>query len=376
MECYLDNSATTKPCEEAVAAAADAMTVHFGNPSSLHKNGLAAQQLLERSRKCIADSLRAQPCEIIFTPGGTAANNTAIFGAVSKHRGGKIVTSAMEHPSVEQCMLALEARGFTVVRLLPDKTGRITAEQIAEAVDEKTVLISLMAVNNEVGSVLPFSELGRIVRAKKSPALVHVDAVQGFLKLPIVPKKCGIDLLSVSAHKVHGAKGAGALYVRKGVHIKPYLLGGGQENGLCSGTQPMPAIASFAAAVRAYGDGAAHLMRVRALRDRLLDRLTKLSGVQINSPADALPYILNISLRGVPAQVGVNALSERGVYVSAGSACSRGHRSAVLTAMGLPPEQVDTALRISLSRETTETEIDACASAVEDVLKTIGKKGT
>lgn len=369
MECYLDNSATTKPCKEAVDAAVLSMTQDFGNPSSLHAAGLAAERLLEDARAAIAAPLHAQKSEIVFTPSGTAANNTAIFGAVARYRGGKIVTSAMEHPSVEQCMRALETRGFTVVRLKPDACGRITASQVAEAVDEQTVLVSLMAVNNEVGSVLPFAELGRIVREKHAPALVHVDAVQGFLKLPIYPKACGIDLLSVSAHKVHGLKGAGALYVRRGVRIKPYLLGGGQEYGLCSGTQPMPAIAAFAAAVRAWGapDMTARYARLRAA-------LSELDGVALNSPPDALPYILNISLRGVPSQVAVNALSLRGVAVSAGSACSRGHRSTALTAMGLPAERVDAALRLSLSRTTTDEELDRCVAAVREIQNTIGRK--
>lgn len=369
MECYLDNSATTKPCKEAVDAAVYAMTQAFGNPSSLHAAGLAAERLLEDARAAVAAPLHAQKSEIVFTPSGTAANNTAVFGAVSRYRGGKIVTTAMEHPSVEECMRTLEARGFTVVRLKPDGCGRITAGQIAQAVDEQTVLLSLMAVNNEVGSVLPIAELGRIVREKRAPALVHVDAVQGFLKLPIRPKACGIDLLSVSAHKVHGLKGAGALYVRRGVRIKPHLLGGGQEYGLCSGTQPMPAIAAFAAAVRAWGEP-----DLAALHSRLREQLLQIDGVALNSPPDALPYILNISLRGVPSQVAVNALSERGVAVSAGSACSRGHRSTALTAMGLPAERVDTALRLSLSRTTTAEEIDRCAAAVRDVQTTIGRK--
>lgn len=377
MECYLDNSATTKPCKAAVEAAVQAMTDVFGNPSSLHRHGFAALQMLEAARAAVAKPLSAEAGEIYFTPSGTAANNTAIFGAVQKNRrrGNKIVTTAFEHPSVEKCMERLESEGFTVVRLMPDKKGNITAEQFAEAIDENTILVSVMAVNNEVGSILPFAEIASVLRRKKSPALFHVDAVQGFLKLPIIPKKCGIDLLSISAHKVHGLKGAGALYVRKSVQIPPYLLGGGQENGLCSGTQAMPAIAAFAAAVSACGDIRKNAEHVQALNHRLREKLAAADGVTIHSPENALPYILNISLSGIPSQVSVNFLSGEGVYVSAGSACSKGHRSPVLTAMGLSPTEIDSAIRISLSRETAKEEIDSCVRAIEKAAAQLRKKG-
>ena len=377
MYCYLDNSATTKPCQAAVDAANRAMTEAFGNPSSLHAYGLAALQLLEDARRQVANALSADSTEIYFTPSGTAANNTAIFGAAAKagRRGGKIVTTAFEHPSVENAMRRLEEQGFTVVRLLPDTDGNITAEQFHNAIDEQTVLVSLMAVNYEVGSILPFDKIASILRRKKSKALLHVDAVQGFMKLPIAPKKCGIDLLSVSAHKIHGLKGAGALYVRQGLHIRPYLCGGGQENGLVSGTQAMPAIAAFGAATAAVGDIRKNAERVSALRMRLVSGLREIAGIRVNSPENALPYIVNISVEGIPSQVSVNFLSSQGVYVSAGSACAKGHRSPVLTAMGLSASEIDTAVRISLSRETTAEEIDACLHAITTEVQTLRKKG-
>lgn len=377
MECYLDNSATTKPCKAAVEAAVQAMTDVFGNPSSLHCHGFAALQLLEAARAAVAKPLAADSSEIYFTPSGTAANNTAVFGAVQKNRrrGNKIVTTAFEHPSVEKCMERLEAEGFAVVRLAPDQKGNITAEQFAEAIDEKTILVSVMAVNNEVGSILPFTEIASVIRRKKSPALLHVDGVQGFLKMPIIPKKCGIDLLSVSAHKVHGLKGAGALYMRKGVQIPPYILGGGQENGLCSGTQGMPAIAAFAAAVTSCGDVRKNLENMQLLNARLREKLMTVEGITVHSPENALPYILNISLQGIPSQVSVNFLSSEGVYVSAGSACSKGHRSPVLTAMGLSAGEIDSAIRISLSRETTEEEINSCVCALQNAAEQLRKKG-
>ncbi|MGN0520207.1 MAG: cysteine desulfurase family protein [Candidatus Fimenecus sp.] len=374
MHCYLDNSATTKPCQAAVDAANTAMTEAFGNPSSLHECGLTALQMLETARGEVAKALSADRAEIYFTPSGTAANNTAIFGAAGRH-GGTIVTTAFEHPSVENCMRRLEEQGFTVVRLLPDADGNLSAEQFENAVDEQTVLVSLMAVNNEVGSVLPFDKIAGILRRKKSKALLHVDAVQGFLKLPIAPKKCGIDLMSVSAHKIHGLKGAGALYVRQGLHLKPYLFGGGQENGLVSGTQAMPAIAAFGAATAAVGDIRKNGERVSALRDRLVSGLRQIDGIRINSPENALPYIVNISVEEIPSQVSVNFLSSQGVYVSAGSACAKGHRSPVLTAMGLSSAEIDTAVRISLSRETTAEEIDFCLQTLKTEVQTLRKKG-
>ena len=366
MESYLDNSATTKPCKAAVEAVAEAMTTTFGNPSSLHNHGFAALKLLEASRAAVAKSLSAEPREIYFTPSGTVANNTAIFGAVMQNRraGNRVVTTAIEHPSVSVCMDRLEEQGFEVVRIQPDKAGHITPEQFEAAITENTILVSLMAVNNEVGTILPFDKIKEIIRRKKAPALLHVDAVQGYLKLPIVPKRCGIDLLSVSAHKIHGPKGVGALYINKGVRIKPYVLGGGQEEGICSGTQGMPAIAGFAAAVGAFGSTQENLKKVTALRDELLTLVSEIPGVQIHSPADALPYIVNLSLAEIPSQVSVNFLSMHGVYVSAGSACSKGHRSPVLQAMALDPKQIDSAVRISLSHETTKEEINQIVKQV------------
>ena len=377
MECYLDNSATTIPCKAAVAAANTAMLEVFGNPSSLHRYGFEALQMLERARAELAKSLSADSTELYFTPSGTISNNTAVFGAVQlgRRRGNKIVTTAIEHPSVSKCMDRLEEQGFEVVRLLPDSDGNIPLSRFEAAIDAQTILVSAMAVNNEVGSILPFDRLQAVIRQKQSPALLHVDAVQGYMKLPISPKKCGIDLMSMSAHKVHGLKGVGALYIRKGVRIKPYVLGGGQEEGICSGTQGMPAIAAFAAAVGELSDTCERLQRIAGLRDILLEKLRALPVVTCNSPENALPYILNISLKGIPSQVSVNALSARGVYVSAGSACAKGHRSGVLTAMGLPAERVDTAIRLSLSSYTTEEEIEFCADAICEIAAQLRKKG-
>lgn len=377
MECYLDNSATTKPCKQAVEAATKAMTETFGNPSSLHAQGFAALQLLENARNILAKPLKAESSEIYFTPCGTVSNNTAIFGAAKllKHKGNKIVTTAMEHPSVLKCMERLSEEGFEIVYLEPDKNGQIALDALENAIDEHTILVSMMAVNNEVGSILPFDKAKAIIEKKHAPALLHVDAVQGFLKLPIVPKKCGIDLLSASAHKVHGLKGSGLLYVRKGLNLRPYVVGGGQENDMCSGTQAMPNIAAFAAAVEAFGNTRQNASHVTKIKNLLLEKLQGAKGIEINSPENALPYILNLSVAEIPSQVSVNFLSMHGVAVSAGSACSKGHRSAVLEAMGLSPERIDTALRISFSHATTEEEALYCAEMLLKETEELRKKG-
>lgn len=376
MEAYLDNSATTKPCKRACEAALRTMENDFGNPSSLHKKGFDAMQILENSRGVIAKSLGVDPERIFFTPSGTVANNTAIFGAVElmKRKGNKIVTTAFEHPSVARCMDKLEQSGFEVVRIAPDERGNISEEAFQNAIDEKTVLVSLMAVNNEVGTVLPFDKIKRIIKRKKSPALLHVDCVQGYMKLPVKPERCGIDLMSVSAHKIHALKGSGALYIANGVRIKPYVLGGGQENNICSGTQAMPNIAAFSAAVEELADIEKRLEKVTSLNGYFKSELEKIEGVKINSPDNALPYIINASIGAVPSQVSVNYLSSRGVYVSAGSACSKGHRSDVLVSMGLSPERIDSAIRLSMSYETTKEEIDYALSAIKSCLAELSKK--
>lgn len=376
MEVYLDNSATTKPCKKACEAALNTMENDFGNPSSLHRKGYDALQILEQSRGVIAKSIGVDPSRIFFTPSGTVANNTAIFGAAElmKRKGNKIVTTAFEHPSVARCMDKLSQSGFEVVRIMPDGSGNISEEAFQNAVDEKAVLVSLMAVNNEIGTVLPFEKIKRIIKRKRSSALLHVDCVQGYMKLPVKPERCGIDLMSMSAHKVHALKGSGALYIANGVRIKPYVLGGGQENNICSGTQAMPNIAAFAAAVGELADIDGRLKTVSELNAYFKNGLEKIDGVTLNSPENALPYIINISLRGIPSQVSVNYLSSKGVYVSAGSACSKGHRSDVLVSMGLSVDRIDSAIRLSMSYETTKEEIDYALSAIKSCLEELSKK--
>ena len=375
LEAYLDNSATTKPCPGARKRLLEAVDLLWGNPSSLHQKGLEAQLLLEEARAFIAKCLSCRESELYFTSGGTESNNLAVFGAANamKRKGNKIVVSSVEHPSVSRAFDKLESDGFTVVRLPVDRFGVVPVEEIENAVDESTVLVSMMAVNNELGSVEPVEALSRIVKEKHSPALIHVDAVQAFGKLPLNVKKLGIDLMSVSAHKIHGTKGAGALFVKDSVHLAPHIFGGGQEKNVRPGTEPLPAIAAFFGAAEEL-DIKKSLPAVTALRDGFVKKLSALDGVVINSGADALPYIVNISLPGRPAEAVLNFLSSRGIYVSSGSACAKGRRSPTLTAAGLESERVNSSLRISLSRFTTEDELDFCLEGIEEALRAIRKK--
>ncbi|MCL2445336.1 MAG: cysteine desulfurase [Oscillospiraceae bacterium] len=373
MEVYLDNSATTPVCTEAVQAMQQAISVTWGNPSSMHRIGLQAEHLLNQCRATVAAGLSCLPGEIIFTSGGTEANNLAVLGTATARarQGCRIITSSVEHSSTAESCAELASRGYDVVYLGVDHTGRVKEEDLAAAINRDTILVSLMAVNNEVGTVQPIDVIRRMVRRAGAPALIHCDAVQAFGKLPIHPQQLGADLLTVSSHKIHGPKGAGALYVRNGVKISPILFGGSQEQRLRPGTEPIPAIAGFAAAVAAIPDHTQAFNHVTALRDRLVAGLQAMPGVFINSPSDALPYLTNISVPGLPSEVMINFLTERNVHVSSGSACAKGSKSRVLQAMGLPDSYVTSALRISLSRLTTWQEIDAFLYALAEALATL-----
>lgn len=376
MEAYLDNSATTCLCQTAKEKTVEAINKYYGNPSSLHSLGTASQKQLEAARAAVADSLSCQAEEIIFTNSGSLANNAAIFGAVHalRRRGNRIVTTCVEHPSVSECMASLEKEGFEVIYLKVDKFGRINRSDLMKAVNSKTILVSIMCVNNEVGSIMPVEAAKAAVRAAGAPALIHCDAVQAYGKMPLKPSRMGVDLLSASGHKINGPKGVGILYVRKGVRLAPYVLGGGQEGKIYSGTQPMPAIMGMWGAVEELPNLTEQLEKTRQLRDYFVAESIKIDGLCINSGDDALPYIVNISLPGHPSQTVLNFLSDRGIYVSGGSACSKGHRSKVLTAMGLPPERIDSALRISFSRFTTKEEIDMLLCGLESAENSLRKK--
>ena len=360
MYAYFDNSATTAPCPEAVEAMHRALTACWGNPSSLHGIGNAAQALLEDSRAAVAKAIGCEPAELLFTSGGTEGNNLAVLGAAHQLRrmGRRIVSTEIEHASVEEALQQLEAEGFEVIRLHPDRSGHISERAIYNAVDRQTILVTMMLVNNEIGSILPVAAAKRAVLAARAPALIHCDAVQAFGKLPVRPARLGADLMTVSAHKIHGPKGVGALYIRKGVRIHPRAFGGEQERKLRPGTEPMPAIAGFAAAARALPEPNASLPQITALRDDFCERLTAIDGAVINSPADGLPYIVNFSIPGVKSEPMLNFLSANGICVSGGSACSKGKKSRVLARLELPQPLIDSAVRVSFSRSTTPQEID------------------
>lgn len=372
-EHYLDNSATTPVLKEAAQKAFDLMTGEFGNPSSLHSRGFRASQELEAARGVVCARLGAKPEELVFTSGGTEANNLAVFGAAEagRRRGNRIVTTAAEHDSVLNPMKELEKQGYEVVYIAPDPSGRISEEQLAEAIDGKTILVSVMLVNNETGAIFPVQAAQRAIRRNRAPALLHTDCVQAFGKLEFTPQKLGADLLTISAHKLHGPKGAGALYVKKGVRIPPRAFGGGQERGIRSGTESVPLLCAFGEAVRLLSKAAETLPKVEELNRLLREGLLKLPGVVLNSPEDALPYVLNFSAGTVRAETMLHFLSERGISVSSGSACGKAKPSHVLTAMGLPKERIASALRVSFSRFNTEEDVAALLSVLEEGLKTL-----
>ncbi len=366
MECYFDNSATTKPVEAAVSAMVLAMTENYGNPSSLHIKGDEAKALLDNSRRTIANSFSCNPNEVFFTSGGTESNNIAIMGTAMalRRRGNRIVTTSIEHPSVAEAMNRLEEQGFEVIRLPVDKFGIVSEQDIFSAITKDTILVSMMLVNNEVGSIQPVAAARRAVKRCGSPAQIHCDAVQAYGKIPIRPSELGVDLISVSSHKIHGPKGQGALYAKKGTKLTPYVLGGGQEENVRSGTHAMPSIAGFAAAVNEWGSLSEDYEYVQSLKNYLLNRLSCLPNLKVNSHVEALPYIVSISLVGVPSEVLRNYLSSEGICVSTGSACSKGHRSKVLTSMDLPIQVIDSAIRISFSRFNTKEETEYLADKI------------
>ena len=370
---YLDNSATTKPCKEAVEAMISALTDGWANPSALYSFGIDAAHELRSARAAVAKAIGAESADrIFFTAGGTEADNWAIFSTVKRlgKRGKHIVTTAIEHHAVLNCMKELENQGFEVTYLQPDAFGNISLDTLKAALRKDTILVSIMMVNNEVGAVMPIEKMAKLTHKLCPDAFFHTDAVQGFLKVPFAAKTLGADLITISSHKVHGPKGAGALYISPRLKSFPaLLLGGGQEGGYRSGTEAMPAILGFAAAVTA---GAAtfreDILREKALLDGLVEKLSHLAGVTINGAHDA-PHILSLSIPGVPTQNSINILQDAGICVSAGSACAKGHRSHTLTAMNLSPARMDGSFRVSLCKDTTEEELDKLVAVIEkDIL--------
>lgn len=375
-QAYLDNSATTAVCREAADKAYEMMTVSYGNPSSLHTLGFAAEQEMTAARRAVAGLLGAAEDTIVFTSGGTEANNLAVLGgaAARRRRGGHAVTTAVEHPSVAAAFDELEKSGLEVTRLKPDSRGMITAEQIAAACREDTILCSVMLVNNETGARFPLEQAVADIRRRSPQTLIHTDAVQAAGKLPLDMRSMDVDLLSLSGHKLHAPKGVGALYIRKGVRILPRALGGGQERGLRSGTEALPLIAAFGAALQTLPSPDSQDKHYRRLQGMLLEGLEATDGVRLHLPQGGVPYIVNFSLPGLRSETVLHFLAERGVYVSSGSACSKGHKSPVLTAMGLPPEEIDSALRISFCPSNTEDDVQQCLAALRDAAASLARR--
>lgn len=364
---YLDNAATTRPLPAAAAAFSECVE-NFGNPSSLHSVGVNASSALSAARKAVAASIKCDPSEIYFTSGASESNNTAIFGAAKKFgkRKKTIVVSAVEHPSVAAPLAQLETEGFNVVRIMP-KNGVFAAEDFADAIDDDTFLVSCMYCNNELGTLLPVEKIFKAAHKKNPHLLTHCDLVQGYLKFPVKVKNLGADLISVSAHKVHGFKGIGALYIRQGVTIPPLILGGGQERGFRSGTESLPLITAFGSAVSQLAPTVSERCdQVSRLAARLADGLAKISGAHLNSPADGSPYVVNFSMTGIRSEILLHWLEKRDIYVSSGSACSKGKKSSVLAAYGISDVLADSAIRVSFCGENTLADVDALLAALAD----------
>ena len=367
---YFDNAATTRVIPEAAEAAASAMCEGFGNPSSLHKLGFDAEKLVKSAKAIIAGVLSCDAKEITFTSCGSESNNLAIFGAAARSgRKKHMITTEFEHPSVLNAAKKLEAQGFEVTYIAPRDDGSVHAEDVAAAVREDTFLVSVMSVNNEIGSVMDIPAISRAVRLKNRETLIHTDAVQAFLKIPINTKKYGADIISVSGHKIHAPKGIGAIYIRNGVRLTPQIVGGGQESGLRSGTEATSQIAAFAKAVESVsGSYLENAENMRRLLKKLSIGLSELSGVHVFSPEAGAPHILTAAFTKYPSEVVMRILEESEIYVSAGSACSRGKKSHVLRSIKVPDKLIGSSVRISLSHFSTDDEVDTFLSCVKEKL--------
>ncbi len=379
MECYFDNAATTRCCQEAVDFMVRALREDYGNPSSMHAKGVEAEKMVKDARAAIAATLKAQPKEILFTSGGTESNNLALAGAAEalKRKGKHLITTAAEHAAVLAPMSRLQKQGYEVTILPVDEEGLVDLNALEASLRPDTILVSVMYVNNEVGTVMPVEEAANLVHSR-SQAVFHVDAIQAYGKYLIAPGKTGIDLLSVSSHKIHGPKGAGFLYVRDQVRIEPQILGGGQQGGMRSGTDNVPGIVGMAAAARkAYENLGEKREYLYTLKQRLAEGLTRIPDVFINGPEPSMgaPHILDASFMGIRSEVLLHSLEERGIYVSSGSACSSHRRKpeGVLSAMGLCAQRRESALRFSFCPDNTAEQVDFCLEQLAGVVPVLRK---
>ena len=375
MEAYFDNSATTRVYDSVADIMVKVMKEDYGNAAAKHMKGVEAERYIREARGEIAKSLKVKEKEIIFTSGGTESNNLALVGTALANRraGNHLITTAVEHPSIYNTMGWLEEQGFRITYLPVDAAGHISLEELEHAVCDDTILVSVMYVNNEIGAVEPVEEISRVIRAKKPDVLFHVDAIQAYGKYQIRPKRQGIDLLSVSGHKIHGPKGVGFLYVDEKVKIRPILFGGGQQKGMRSGTENVPGCAGLAEAVRiTYKDHGEKIERLYGLRERLIAGLKGLEGVTINGleTRESAPQIVSASFAGIRSEVLLHALEDKGIYVSSGSACSSNHPgvSGTLKGIGVKGELLDATLRFSFGMFNTEEEVDYCIGVLGELL--------
>lgn len=383
MECYLDNAATTRALPGVCELVAKVMYEDYGNPSSLHRKGMEGENYVRHAAGQIAKTLKCAPKNIIFTSGGTESNNMALIGSAfaNKRRGRHIVTTCFEHSSVHETLLYLEQQGFEVSYLPVDSQGHVSPDVLRNAIREDTILVSVMMVNNEVGAILDVQEISRAVKACHSDIIFHVDAIQAYGKMAITPKKWGIDLLSASGHKIHGPKGTGFLYIGDKVKIHPHIHGGGQQQGLRSGTENVPGIAGLGlAAEKMYADLEEHRKLLYDRKQYLLERLGEMSGVTVNAclPPEigqTAPHIVSISIAGVRSEVLVHALEDKGIYVSSGSACSSHHSgiSGTLKAIGVDVSLLDSTIRVSFSFETTREEIDYTIGQLKEIAPVLAR---
>lgn len=384
MEAYLDNSATTRCSDRACQVMVDLLTKDYGNPSSLHMKGIEAERFVETAKKKIAKTLRVSEKEIIFTSGGTESNNLAIIGAAMANRraGNHIITTSIEHASVENPMEFLKEQGFEITYLSVDENGIISLEELEEAVTEQTILVSMMQVNNEIGAIEPVAEAAELIKKKNPDTLIHVDAIQSYGKMYIYPKKLGIDMLSVSGHKIHGPKGSGFLWVKEKTKLKPLILGGGQQKGMRSGTENVPAIAGLGeAAEEIYENLDEKRAHLYGLKQRFIDGIEKLEGTHVNGKTgeDSAPHIVSVSFEEIRSEVLLHSLEDRGIYVSSGSACSSNNHagkqkgSKTLRNIHLKENLLDSTLRFSFSVHTTEEEIDYALEVLGELLPVLKK---
>ncbi len=375
MEAYFDNSASTKVLDSVRDIVVKTMTEDYGNAAAKHRKGVEAERYIKEARSVIAGTLKAAEKEILFTSGGSESNNMALIGAaLANQRAGKhIISTAVEHPSVYNPLTYLEELGFEITFLPVDRDGHISLAELEASIRPDTILVSVMYVNNEVGAVEPVEEISRIIKAKNPGTLFHVDAIQAYGKYNIRPKKQGIDLLSVSGHKIHAPKGVGFLYIRTGVKIKPLIYGGGQQNGMRSGTENVPGVAGLGVAAKeAYTDHEEKIRRMIWLKDYMTDRLGELDGTVVNSKkgTDSAPQIVSVSFEGVRSEVLLHALEDKGIYVSSGCACSSPHPGirGTLKGIGLPQKLLDATLRISFGAFSTKEEVDYCIETLKELL--------